>query len=320
MVTIINRPIKAGNYSIQIQLTQPISVEEANKLIVSLAGQNALAQDGSGIIGIWKGTNPYTQKPIYTAIPSANDQVNQSYGLTFSPGAAIAKVPQITAGPLQTNWIEAALILTKDQETPQGWIPKTTILDQNGKPISETSTTGQTVNLQPGAQQQQQTPPLLQPPQTGQASYFPGADYGIDQGFGFDAGYGMDAGFGYNGSGIVNGDIARWGDYSNLMQGGGVDPGMTFAGLAGLGQSPWLVAAIPYIYKGVLWIGVFVSGFLVARYLWQNVNQILIQPGLQLTSYLWQKIKAAIDKLAKSGLLVPIFLGGIGLLALTATS
>ena len=143
------RPEYRGTYKITFQLSQPISFQEADRLLKEAGSNNAISEGSA--IGIFFGVNPSDQKPIYMIEPSVDPAINSAFGVQLVPGLAMALVPDIRIGQGVISEIYAVLLL--DQDLPpmaQGWEPSRTVYDENGSLLYEESTAGERYDFRTG--------------------------------------------------------------------------------------------------------------------------------------------------------------------------
>lgn len=283
-ITIENRPINQGVYTQHTTLQgSNITLQQAHDIVKNIGAANAISQDGRGLIGLWRMKRPDRPDLLQYNTQPPRPEIFDALETTFVEGAALAFIP--TAAPYVTD-IYNSFVLKDSIQTPQGWIPKTTILDNQGRPIRETSTTGQTVDL---TQQIQQPPLVSSQPGLGQFDLYDMDFY--DQ----QADYGDD----YLQPAIYNG-----------YQGAPAIDQNGFQAVPAMG--PLAAAFMPYIAKGVMWIG----GLTIAYFAIRNLLPYIFKIAYKASSILTKQIAKALEK---TGLLIPVLLGGAALAYYAAT-
>lgn len=119
-----------------------ITLQQALEITKSMGSSTAISADRRAVMGLWRTLQ--NGKYNYNTRPPAEELIN-TLNVEFVPGASLAFIPD--GSPFVTN-LYNSFVLFENLENPQGWTPSKTIIDRNGNPISETSTTGQTISLQ----------------------------------------------------------------------------------------------------------------------------------------------------------------------------
>lgn len=285
-ITMENRPVKAGVYQQITQLNNSTTtLQQAQAMIQKMQGKNAITQDGRGIIGLWRWTQPERPGRLrYNTLPPKTELFDV-YSPEFVPGSALAFVP---TGQPYVSAIYNSFALLENIQTPPGWIPKETILDANGRPIRETSADGKTINLTQTDQQTAPTSPALyEPPDisgVGQMSLLGDLDDDGDE-------YGDE--YGDHKLGIIQPILS---DQEPSMQ--------TIPAVA-----PAVAAIAPILIKGALWIGGLTLTYFAVRDLLRFVWKIVYSGYKTLAQPIVGMIRAGAEKLQKAGLLLPVAFG-----------
>lgn len=267
-IRIENRPIRAGSYSQKTLLQgSNVTLQQAQNILKALGISGAIRSGGQGMIGLWRWLDPSRPGQIrYNTTPPRQELWN-TLKPEFSAGAGLAFVPD---GSPYVTAIYNGFILQENIQTPANWIPKTTILNAQGTPISETSTTGQTVNLISGAG-------------TGQAAFQNGA---------------FQPGFQAIPADIQNGGFGDQ-DFDNIGP-------MQAIGQFQPVQAALPLVTVPLLIKGGLLVGGLVLAYFGARKLWAYVKEIYFTYVYPLYQQIKNAANIAYNKAKGAGVLLPV--------------
>jgi hypothetical protein len=143
MITIENRPTSAGIYQMTYVLKNSnITLEKAQQIIKSKGAVKAVSADKNATIGLWKQLSAARPGQAYFGTKPLEPM--SAYQTSFQVGAALAKIPP---GYQYVQSIYSSYVLTANLQTPAGWTPAKTLIDQHGNALQETDRAGRVAQL-----------------------------------------------------------------------------------------------------------------------------------------------------------------------------